>query len=43
MEPRERRRHPRPQRVLLVDDSDDIRELWRLWLTYWNFSVDEGP
>ena len=42
MEPRERRRHPRPQRVLLVDDSDDIRELWRLWLTYWNFSVEEA-
>jgi CheY-like chemotaxis protein len=28
--------------VLLVDDSDDIRELWRLWLTYWNFSVEEA-
>jgi CheY-like chemotaxis protein len=42
MEHRDRRRHPRPQRVLLVDDSDDIRELWRLWLTYWNFSVEEA-
>ena len=38
----DRRRLPRPQRVLLVDDSDDIRELWRLWLTYWNFSVEEA-
>jgi two-component system, cell cycle response regulator DivK len=28
--------------VLLVDDSDDLRQLWRLWLTYWNFSVDEA-
>ena len=28
--------------MLLVDDSDDIRELWRLWLTYWNFSVEEA-
>ena len=42
MEHRERRRHARPQRVLLVDDSDDVRELWRLWLTYWNFSVEEA-
>lgn len=42
METRDRRQHPRPQRVLLVDDSDDIRELWRLWLTYWNFSVEEA-
>ena len=25
-----------------MDDSDDIRELWRLWLTFWNFSVDEA-
>ena len=42
MEPRDRRRHHRPQRVLLVDDSDDLRQLWRLWLTFWNFSVDEA-
>jgi CheY-like chemotaxis protein len=28
--------------VLLVDDSDDLRQLWRLWLTFWNFSVDEA-
>ena len=38
----DRRRHPRPQRVLVVDDSEDLRELWRLWLTFWNFSVDEA-
>lgn len=38
----ERRRSPRPQRVLLVDDSDDIRELWRLWLTSWGFTVEEA-
>jgi CheY-like chemotaxis protein len=38
----ERRRGPRPQRVLLVDDSDDIRELWRLWLTSWGFTVEEA-
>ena len=42
MEPRDRRRHRRPQRVLLVDDSDDLRELWRIWLTLWNFSVVEA-
>jgi len=28
--------------VLIVDDSADIRELWRLWLTFWGFSVDEA-
>ena len=38
----DRRRSPRPQRVLLVDDSDDIRELWRLWLTSWGFTVEEA-
>lgn len=36
----ERRSRPRPQRVLVVDDSADIRELWRLWLTFWGFSVE---
>jgi CheY-like chemotaxis protein len=38
----ERRRQPRPQRVLIVDDSEDIREMWRLWLTYWGFLVEEA-
>jgi CheY-like chemotaxis protein len=38
----ERRKGERPQRVLLVDDSDDIREMWRLWLTFWGFSVEEA-
>lgn len=38
----ERRKRPRPQRVLLVDDSDDVRELWRLWLTFWGFAVEEA-
>jgi CheY-like chemotaxis protein len=28
--------------VLVVDDSADIRELWRLWLTFWGFSVVEA-
>jgi CheY-like chemotaxis protein len=28
--------------VLVVDDSADIRELWRLWLTFWGFSVHEA-
>jgi len=28
--------------VLVVDDSAEIRELWRLWLTFWGFSVDEA-
>ena len=38
----ERRVGPRPQRVLLVDDSADIREVWRLWLSFWGFAVDEA-
>ena len=38
----ERRTGPRPQRVLIVDDSADIRALWRLWLTFWGFSVEEA-
>src|SRR4026208_690358 len=38
----DRRRSSRPQRVLVVDDSADIRELWRLWLTFWGFSVHEA-
>src|SRR5262245_46731755 len=38
----ERRLGSRPQRVLLVDDSADLRELWRLWLTFWGFSLEEA-
>jgi CheY-like chemotaxis protein len=38
----ERRLSPRPQRVLVVDDSSDTRELWRLWLSFWGFSVAEA-
>lgn len=38
----ERRSTRRPQRVLIVDDSADIRELWRLWLTFWGFMVEEA-
>ena len=38
----ERRTGTRPQTVLLVEDSTDIRELWRLWLTFWGFSVVEA-
>jgi CheY-like chemotaxis protein len=32
----------RPQRVLVADDSDDIRELWCAWLTFWGFEVDRA-
>lgn len=28
--------------MLIVDDSEDIREMWRLWLTYWGFTVVEA-
>jgi two-component system, chemotaxis family, chemotaxis protein CheY len=38
----ERRVAPRPQRVLLVDDSADLREMWKLWLTWWGFAVEEA-
>ena len=38
----ERRLSTRPQRILVVDDAADIRELWRLWLTHWGFAVDEA-
>jgi CheY-like chemotaxis protein len=38
----ERRLTPRPQRVLIADDSADIREMWRIWLTCWGFTVDEA-
>lgn len=38
----ERRRLPRPQRILLVDDAADLREMWRQWLTLWGFRVEEA-
>jgi two-component system cell cycle response regulator DivK len=38
----ERRHRTRPQQVLVVDDSADIRELWRLWLNFWGFTVQEA-
>ena len=38
----ERRSAFRPQRVLVVDDTADLRELWRLWLTDWGFTVEEA-
>lgn len=31
---------PRPQRVLVVDDTPDVLELWRVWLTLCGFYVD---
>jgi CheY-like chemotaxis protein len=38
----ERRLAFRPQRVLIVDDTAEQRELWKLWLTEWGFSVEEA-
>jgi CheY-like chemotaxis protein len=38
----ERRALARPQRVLVVEDSADIRGLWRMWLTFSGFLVDEA-
>ena len=38
----ERRLRPRPQRILVVDDSPDIREMWVQWLKIWGFAVDQA-
>ena len=38
----ERRILPRPQRVLVVDDSADVRELWTMWLQFWGFAVEHA-
>ena len=38
----DRRAVERPQRVLVVDDSPDLRELWVTWLHAWGFAVDEA-
>ena len=38
----ERRSAFRPQRVLIVDDTADLREVWKLWLTGWGFAVEEA-
>jgi CheY-like chemotaxis protein len=38
----DRRALARPQRVLVVEDSADIRGLWRTWLTFSGFLVDEA-
>jgi CheY-like chemotaxis protein len=38
----ERRHTTRPQHVLIVDDSEDIREMWKAWLTFWGFAVQEA-
>jgi CheY-like chemotaxis protein len=33
---------PRRMRVLVVDDSRDIRDVWHDWLTIWGFDVEEA-
>ena len=38
----ERRHTPRPQHILIADDSDDVRLMWKAWLTFWGFTVDEA-
>jgi len=30
------------KRVLIVEDSHDLREVWHDWLTIWGFEVDEA-
>lgn len=32
----------RRRRVLVVDDSREIREVWHDWLTIWGFDVDQA-
>ena len=32
----------RRRRVLVVDDSRDIRDVWHDWLTIWGFDVDHA-
>jgi CheY-like chemotaxis protein len=31
---------PARKRVLIVDDSDDVRDMWHDWLIIWGFDVD---
>ena len=38
----ERRQSSRPQHILIADDNDDVRELWKLCLTSWGFTVEEA-
>ena len=38
----QRRRGSRPQRILVVEDSTDMRELWRMWFTGLGFTVIEA-
>jgi len=38
----DRRVLPRPQHVLVADDSEDLRTLWRAFLVLWGFTVDEA-
>jgi CheY-like chemotaxis protein len=38
----DRRRGCRPQRVLVVDDNEDLRQLWRTFLTLSGFLVTEA-
>jgi CheY-like chemotaxis protein len=33
---------PARKRVLIVDDSDEVRDVWHDWLTIWGFDVDEA-
>ncbi len=40
--PADRRRERRPQRVLVVDDNDSIRELWHTYLALSGFAVTEA-
>jgi CheY-like chemotaxis protein len=40
--PVDRRVSSRPQVLLIVDDQDDLRRMWRFWLGLWNFRVVEA-
>jgi CheY-like chemotaxis protein len=42
MEFEERRKQPRPQLLLVADDHDDLRDMWRSWLGLWGFATIEA-
>ena len=38
----DRRTGSRPQQLLIADDQDDLRRMWRFWLDLCNFTVVEA-
>lgn len=42
LDPKNRRRTPRPQAILVADDNEDVRQLWRACLTLSGYAVTEA-